>query len=113
MYLYYVSRQKGRFGWVQLNCIKAKKRGYFITRCHHRRNPGKTDGRKICAYLFSVHKCLLNILVMISLSHFMHFCDVFAECKVSETNKTCMDIGTLRHAVVPKEHAEEVKAVRE
>ncbi|CAL2246823.1 unnamed protein product [Prunus armeniaca] len=30
MHLYSVSRQQGNFGWVQVNCRKAKERGYFI-----------------------------------------------------------------------------------
>ncbi|CAL8999639.1 unnamed protein product [Prunus brigantina] len=30
MHLYSVSRQHGNFGWVQVNCRKAKERGYFI-----------------------------------------------------------------------------------
>ncbi|CAL9006574.1 unnamed protein product [Prunus brigantina] len=30
MYLYSISKQQGTFGWVQANCRKAKKRGYFI-----------------------------------------------------------------------------------
>lgn len=32
MYLYSVSKQKGNFGWVQVNYRKAKERGYFIGR---------------------------------------------------------------------------------
>ncbi|CAL2263485.1 unnamed protein product [Prunus armeniaca] len=30
IHLYSVSRQQGNFGWVQVNCRKAKERGYFI-----------------------------------------------------------------------------------
>ncbi|CAL8991178.1 unnamed protein product [Prunus brigantina] len=30
MHLYSVSRQQGNFGWVQVNCRKAKERAYFI-----------------------------------------------------------------------------------
>ncbi|BBG92532.1 hypothetical protein Prudu_000294 [Prunus dulcis] len=31
MYLYSVSKQQGNFGWIQANCRKAKKMGYFIS----------------------------------------------------------------------------------
>ncbi|KAI5339544.1 hypothetical protein L3X38_018816 [Prunus dulcis] len=32
MHLYSVSRKNGKFGWVQTNCIEAKKIGYFVGR---------------------------------------------------------------------------------